>query len=789
MTDKKHQEKLVILDAHAIIHRAYHALPDFTSSTGEPTGGLYGLSAMLIRLISELKPGYLVAAYDLPEPTFRKQAYDGYKAGRQKADDDLISQIERSRDIFTAFNIPIFEAPGFEADDIIGTIVEQTKTEKDLQVIIASGDMDTLQLTAGDRVVVYTFKQGIKDTIIYNEAKVKERFGFRPGLLVDYKGLRGDPSDNIIGISGIGEKTATLLISHFGSIEAIYRQLNKDEKPLLAAGLKPRILNLLKDNKEEAFFSKELATIRRDAPIVFRRPSDKWQTGFSLSVVAELFKSLNFRSLSDRLKVISPTDSEVLEEKTTSSSARRGIDEQSVKRVGLALWLIDSDQTTPTLDDILDFTGQSSFTEAEKIIMAELKKQKLTKIYEEIELPIIPIIDQAKERGVLLNTRHLKKLSIKHHRRLNELAKDIYRLAGREFNLNSPKQLAEVLFTEMKLTVGGLKKTAGGGRSTRESELAKLKDKHPIINLILAYREIQKILSTYVDNLPALVDKDNRLHANFNQAGTTTGRMSSNNPNLQNIPIRGELGEDIRRAFIATPGHRWIAADYSQIEMRVLAILSGDESLLNIFREGRDVHAGVASLVFGVPEAEVTKDMRRRAKVINFGIIYGMGVNALRVNLGTGREEAQKFYDDFFKTFPTIRHYFDQVISDAYTKGYTETLFGRRRYFSGLKSRLPYVRAQAERMAMNAPIQGTATGDIVKLAMKNTDTALKEAGLADHSHFLMQIHDELIYEVLAEHQDRVAGIIKQSMEQAIKTDIPLIVDISIGENWGELKSF
>ncbi len=780
MVGNKHKKRLVLFDAHAILHRAYHALPDFTSRQGEPTGGLYGLASMLIRIIDDLQPDYLAACYDLPEPTFRKQAYEGYKSGRKKTDDALVEQIKRSRDVFTAFNIPIYEYPGFEADDIIGTLVEQTKKETNLQVVIASGDMDTLQLVVDEKVIVYTLKKGITDTVVYDENKVKERFGFAPKFLIDYKGLRGDPSDNIIGISGIGEKTATVLIDKFGSIETIYKKLKKNEDEFLTAGLKPRIINLLKENEEEALFSKTLATIRLDAPVKFSLPDQDWRSGLTWSEIESLFEVLDFKSLLVRAKGVFADNSDqgrIIEEK---------IDPLEVRRVGIALWLVDSDKTTPTLEDIYQFGGQSDFAAAKKAIFDELKKRDLESVYRDIELPIIPILEQAKNRGVLIDLEHLRSLSKKHHQKLKELETEIHRQAGREFNISSPKQLGEILFDQLKLTAVGLKKTAGGARSTRESELIKLKDCHPIIELILKHRELSKLLSTYIDNLPDLVDKHNRLHTSLNQAGTTTGRMSSSNPNLQNIPVRDGVGREIRRAFIATSGSVWVAADYSQVEMRVLALLSGDESLLQIFKAGKDVHSGVASLVFGVAENEVTKDMRRQAKVINFGIIYGMGVNALKQNLGTNRSEAQKFYDDFFNTFPKIKNYFDQVISDAYAKGYTETFFGRRRYFPALRSRLPYIRAQAERMAMNAPLQGTAA-DMVKIAMKKIDQALREGDLINQCHFLLQIHDELIYEVEIDKEAEARQVIKASMENVLTEQIPFTVEVSSGPNWGELK--
>lgn len=804
MAKEKHKEKkktIVLLDAHAILHRAYHALPGFSSRKGEPTGALYGLSTMLIKIIRDLSPDYIIAAYDRPEPTFRHIAYDAYKAGRPKTEDELVHQIKRSQDVFTAFGIPIYEKPGYEADDILGTIVEQLKNNKEIKIIIASGDMDTLQLVDDARVVVYTLKKGINDTITYDEEGVMKRFGFEPKFLPDWKGLRGDPSDNIIGIKGIGEKTATTLITHFHTVENIYKTIKKDSSILKDAGVKDRIIKLLEEGEEEALFSKTLATIRRDAPIQFSIPQKEWRAFFEPKKLENLFTELDFRSLRERVKeILNPSESNnktkesselnTKKESETESSQRslneEIISEEDFKKAQIALWLINSDITNPKREDILQWSGKDTVRESLAELLKELKTQGLEKLYRDIELPLISIIQHAEKRGVLVDIGYLKNLSKDYHKKLSVLEEKIWESAGEKFNINSPKQLGVVLFDNMKLSVKGLKKTAGGVRSTRESELEKLKGVHPVIDHILAYRELQKLLSTYIDNIPDMAGKDGRLHANLNQTGTTTGRMSSTNPNLQNIPTSEGFGKAIRNAFIAAPGHKLIAGDYSQIEMRVLAELSGDKYLRKFFQEGKDVHAGVAAFVFGVKENEVTKDMRRKAKVINFGIIYGMGVNALRGNLGGTREEAQEFYNNYFKKFPSIAAYFEKTKIDARKKGYTETLFGRRRHFEGIKSSLPFIRASAERMAQNAPIQGTAA-DLLRIAMKKVDDALEEEGLLKNTHIILQVHDELIYEVEESTVSRAAKIIKQGMENAAKLSVPLEVNISLGNSWGELK--
>ena len=777
------KKKLVLFDAHAIIHRAYHALPDFSSSQGEPTGGLYGVATMLMRIIGDFKPDYLVACFDRAETTFRKQVYENYKAGRPKAEDELIAQLVRARDIFTAFGIPIYDAAGFEADDVIGTIVEKLKSRQDLQVIIASGDMDTLQLVKNESVVVYTLRKGLTDTVTYDEKTVRERYCFAPSLVPDFKGLKGDPSDNIIGVVGIGDKIATTLIQEFGSIEEIYTKLKKDESLFLEKGIKKRIIELLKSNEEEALFSKTLATIRRDAPINFSLPDKPWSETFSIELVEKIFNELEFRSLIGRAKKLR-TDVP-LEEAERKKVLEKEISPEEVRRVGIMVWLLNSDLTVPKLEDILRFTGQSDLSSAEKFVLTKLEKDGLLKIWKEIEEPLIPIIKEAESRGLKIDLDYLQKLSKDYHGKLTKIENEIYELIGENFNLNSPKQLGQVLFDKLNLSAKGLKKTAGGARSTRETELLKLKSEHPVVEKILAYRELQKLLSTYIDNLPSMLDAENVLHTTLNQNGTTTGRMSSNNPNLQNIPARDGLGAAVRGAFVAREGYKLLSFDYSQIELRVLAILSGDQKLKEIFLTGRDIHSSVAAQVFGVLESEISKEMRRRAKVINFGIIYGMGVNALRVNLGVSRQEAEQFLKNYFEKFPTIKKYFEEVINKAKKDGYTETFFGRRRYLPALKSRLPQILASAERMAMNAPLQGTAS-DIIKLAMIKAERDLKDAKLSDQSSLLLQIHDELIYEAKEEVAEEVRKVVKKSMEDVVEMPVPLLVSSDIGETWLEL---
>ncbi|MFA5651756.1 MAG: DNA polymerase [Candidatus Paceibacterota bacterium] len=800
MAKENKTKTLVLLDVHAIIHRAYHALPEFATSKGEPTGALYGLSTMLLKIISDLKPDYIAACYDLPKPTYRHEAYKDYKAGRAKADDELISQLKKSYDIFKAFNIPVYSKEGFEADDMIGTIVEKNRKTKDLDIVIASGDMDTLQLVEGDKVRVYTLKKGIKDTIIYDEKAVNARYGFGPKLLPDYKGLRGDPSDNIIGIKGIGEKTATDLIVNFGSIEDIYKKLAKGKKQFEDAGIKERIVGLLEEGEEEAKFSKMLGTIRRDAPIDFSIPDKTWKEAVDTEKVIAVWSDLEFRTLGARLKDVLgqkhslDSSGELTKEEKTADFNEglfgTNIDQNKVKELSVMLWLINSNLTNPTLEDIFNFTKVKNIDEAEKIIIDELEKRELTKVWETIEKPLIPIIEKMQKVGVKIDKKELAKLSKIYHEKLSILEKNIWDLAGGEFNINSPKQLGEIIFVKLGLKPKNQKKTGSGALSTKESELEKMRDMHPIIPFIFEYREFQKLLSTYIDVIPTLLDDNDRLHAKFLQAGTTTGRLASSDPNLQNIPNSSDLGRNIRAAFIAEKNNILLSLDYSQVELRIAAFLSGDEKLIDIFKNKEDVHTAVASEVFGVSKNKVDKEMRRKAKVINFGIMYGMGVNSLKVQLGSTREEAQKYLDEYFNKFNGLARYLENVKAETEQRGYTETYFGRRRYFEGLRSKIPFIRAMAERMAINAPIQGTEA-DLIKLAMVKIDEFIVKEKLEDKVRLILNVHDELVYEVAEDTVEKIEDKLESIMENIIPKEkikgIVLESKYSVGKNWKEME--
>ncbi|HEX5774725.1 MAG TPA: DNA polymerase [Candidatus Paceibacterota bacterium] len=788
MAKRVKKVRLVLLDAHAIIHRAYHALPEFTGPDGQPTGALYGLSSMLLRIMSELKPDYLLAAYDLAGPTVRHEAFEDYKGTRQKTDDALIAQLTTSRDVFKAFSVPIYEREGFEADDILGTIVELEKDNPNVEIVIASGDMDTMQLIEGKRVQVYTLKKGLNDTILYDEAAVKERYGFPPEMIADYKGLRGDPSDNIKGVPGIGDKTATELIQKFGGVEAIYKKLKKGDEPFLAAGVKPRIVKLLREYEEDARFSKSLATIRTDAPIAYHLPEKDWKECMSLPTVLSLFDELGFRSLRPRAQALFGAAEDEGEE--SLSQEEESVASDRLAEAKVMVWLLCSDFTNPSLDDVLAYTKAKNFEEAYATLEKKIQETgQLAEVYERIERPLIDIVRAMEECGVKIDKDVLENLQVKYRKELEKIEQGIHKMAGREFNIASPKQLGDVLFDELGLVVKGQKKTAGGQRSTKESELEKIRDLHPIVGEVLRYRALQKLLGTYIEAIPPLLDSESRLHAQFLQTGAVTGRMASQNPGLQNIPVRTPEGRAIRNAFIPRDGFTLVALDYSQIELRIAALLSGDEKLIDIFKSGRDVHREVAAAVFNVSPDKVDAEMRRRAKIINFGILYGMGVNALKTQLGVSQGEAHTFHDDYFATFDTLAKYLESTRGFARKHGYTETLYGRRRQFPEMKSPLPYVRAQAERMAINAPIQGTQA-DIIKLAMVEVDAVLRRENVREDAHLLLQVHDELVYEIRAEKVSALAGRIKEIMEQVLPVErthgVPIIAEAKTGKNWGEM---
>lgn len=798
MSEKLHgvKETLVLLDMHAILHRAYHGVPDFVSSKGEPTGALYGLMTMLFRLIEQLQPTYIVACYDLPQETHRHAMYEKYKAHREKTDEALVLQIVQSRDVVSAFGVPVYACPGYEADDVLGTITQAVVKDERLEylnIVIASGDMDTMQLIQGDRIQVYTLRKGVTDTLLYDEQKVVSRFGFSPKSIPDYKGFAGDQSDNIPGIVGIGEKTATRLLQEFGSVHGVYSALKNDSEVLKKKGYKPAQIEKIVNGEEEAEFSRMLATIRRDAPVSFVVPTP-WREGASLELIRALCERYEFRSLAQRASDIVLGVATHEDVRPTVSSVAH-MDRRDVSELCLMAWLLNSEMTHPTLDDVYASTKTHTPEAARAVLTEMICSRGLQYVYTEIERPLLPVIERLNSTGVCLDVPYLRALAKEYHGMAAVHMQEIIAIAGREFNLNSPKQLGEVLYNELKLIPVGKAKTPTGQASTKESDLLKMRGQHIIIEKILAYRELHKLLTTYVDVLPLLVHirgSEARLCSTFVQTGTTTGRIASQDPNLQNIPVKTELGRRIRDAFVARPGCVLVVLDYAQIELRIAAMLSGDEKLIDAFVHGRDVHTDVAAEVFGVVREAVTKEMRRTAKVINFGILYGMGAQALKENLGAGAtlQEARHYLDAYFQKYGTLARYIDEVKQQAARDGYTTTLFGRRRYFEGIRSPIPYVRAMAERMAVNAPIQGTQA-DAIKLAMVQCDAYIERTELRQKVNLVLQVHDELVYEVEEGIAEDVARNIQKCMESVFSVvhthGVPVQAEYAIGARWGQLK--
>ncbi|MFM2331167.1 MAG: polymerase polymerase protein, partial [Candidatus Parcubacteria bacterium] len=585
-------------------------------------------------------------------------------------------------------------------------------------------------------------------------------------------------------------------------IEKIYTALKKGDEAFLKKGIKARMIGLLREHEEDARFSKSLATIRLDAPIAFTLPEKVWSETVDLQKALALCDEFGFRTLRERIRsVLAKVGSIGAQEEFAESSGLASLGSESpdsqipparLAEAKVMLWLISSEFTNPSLDDILAFTKERGFDGAYAVLEKQLATLgKVKDVYDQIEKPLIPIVREMGAHGILIDPKVLKDLAKKYGGELAQIEKSIYKHAGHEFNVSSPKQLGDVLFDELKIVPERMKKTAGGQRSTKESELEKIRDMHPIVAEILEYRELKKLLGTYIENLPPMLDSENRLHAEFLQTGAVTGRMASQNPGLQNIPMRTERGRAIRHAFVASKGFTLLGLDYSQIELRIAAILSGDEKLCAIFKSGRDVHQEVASMVFGVAADKVDYEMRRRAKIINFGILYGMGANALRVQLGSTTAEAHQYLEDYFATFKTLSEYLEKTKGFARKHGYTETLFGRRRQFPEMKSSLPYVRAQAERMAINAPIQGTSA-DIVKLAMVRVDELLAREGRGEDAHLLLQVHDELVYEIRDAQVAELAPKIKSLMEETLTKEeaqgVPIIATMKTGSDWGSMHS-
>lgn len=884
MPSRSGPSKLLLVDANGLVYRAFFALPYFTTHDGRPTNAVYGFTTMLLKVLEEEAPEYIAVAFDKPGPTFRHEAFADYKATRPRMPDDLRPQIALAKDVVEAFEMPVIEVAGFEADDIIGALARRAEAQG-MEVLIVTGDLDALQLVSPHTRVMVT-SRGISETTVYDEAAVQARFGISPAQIPDLKSLKGDTTDNIPGVPGVGEKTAARLLADGTTVEALLNGLG---------GLRDaRLRERLAEHREQILQSKSLATIATDLDVpvdieaLRRHP-------FDVERLRTLFTQLEFKSLLDRLGVAVPRAqtrgryrtlspdavaaflsgathvavAPVFEEASHPLAARlQGLGlavrpeeavyvdlsggippaltdaleradlpklSQDAKRdrllleragvsprglafdVALASYLLDPGKRTHTLEtaawehlgwrlhegaetvdtspdrgaDGLAFgpsAEERAGEEADLIIRlweimeAQLRAREVDRLYRDVELPLAEVLARMEKVGVAIDVQALRALSATLRARLEDLTREIHRLAGTEFNIGSPKQLAFVLFEKLQLPA--LKRTKTGF-STDAEVLEQLASQHEVVARILEHRELSKLLSTYVDVLPGMVDpRTGRLHTTFNQAVASTGRVITTDPNLQNIPIRTDAGQQIRRAVIAgREGTVLLSADYGQLELRILAHITQDAGLLEAFQRGEDIHTVTAAEVFSVPVEQVTREMRRRMKAFNYGIAYGISDFGLAVQLGIGREEARGFMDTYFARYPRVADYMKSEVAQARRDGYVTTLLGRRRYLSDILSRNRVIREAAERVAINAPIQGSAA-DIIKVAMLRIYHELLPQ--APGLEMILQIHDELLFELPESLVPRVAPEIRRLMEEAYRLAAPLSVHLFTGQNWQDL---
>ena len=744
------KKRLVLIDANSLIHRAFHALPSLSTSKGEMVNAVYGFFMVFFKVLKEIKPDYVAVAFDAPGPTNREKLFAEYKAKRVKAPDELYAQIPLIKGALQELGVPVYEKQGFEADDYIGTVAQmaaQAQVKPSIETIIVSGDQDTFQLI-NENTKVYTMRKGMLDTVLYDEKAVEAKFGgLKPGQIIDYKALRGDPSDNIPGVTGIGEKTAIELLNEFGSLEGVYTAIENDK---IGEKVKPRVVQLLKDYKDQAYLSQELATIEKNAPIDFRLQDLTWEADF-----LKIKKALERFGLSTLLTRL---------EKEYGS--------KNIKKKGgqTSLLGIEEEENPEQVAN-------------EKIEKLYREKVLSKKVYE-LEKKLAPVLRDMEQIGIKIDKPYFHKLEIQMEKELAGLSKKIHEKAKKTFNINSTQQLSAVLFSDLALPVKGLKNTPRGVISTASPELEKLEGVHPIIPEILQYREIQKLFTTYVKPLPQMTDKESRIHTSFDQFGAATGRISSSKPNLQNIPVQGEWGKKIRRGFIAEKDFQLVFFDYSQMELRIAAHMAKDKKLRTYFEEGADIHQMTASEVFGLSKEEVTKEMRDRAKALNFGILYGMGAAGFAKTAHVSLDEAKDFIENYFSRFPSIYDYMEQTKEFAREHGYVETLLGRKRYLPDVNSNTPMVRAAAERMAINHPIQGTLA-DITKMAMVRIQNESRIP--RNECKMLVQIHDELLFEMRNDIIKETAPLIRKIMEEVSSLDVPVQVEVKKGNNWSDTK--
>ena len=809
---------LLLIDAHALIHRSYHAIPPLTTPEGEPIGAIYGLTRALLKTMKEHEPDYVAAAFDRPEPTFRKEMFEAYKAQRPKAPDELVSQLVKARELFTQFNIPIFELPGYEGDDIIGTLAAKFGADKDLHITILTGDMDTLQLVKGKQVVVCAPKKGISETITYDANAVRARYELDPDQMTDYKGLVGDPSDNIPGVPGVGPKTALQALKEFGTIENLYSSMSEGHK--LAKKFLPY--------QKEALFSKKLATISLEVPLSVSLQDLKYNKP-NEDDLTRYFLKLGFESLAnkkqEKVRIEKPAaldlkfkhnDFFVLTDETDIRTSRKELagtkpkvafDWKQVLKtllkkegevadplfdVHIAAWLMNPDEKDPNLTELSTQVAGINIAEhpnkKEEVLRTlaaffteQMEKSRLMNVFSTIEMPLIRVLAAMEERGIKIDPRVLESLGKEMRGEIDELERKIYASAGGPFNINSPQQISEVLFEKLKLATETKRKTATGQRKTGKDVLSELTDAHPIVPLILQYREVFKVYSSFLEPLREASLLDGRVHTTYLQTGTSTGRLSSEKPNLQNIPQGSKWAKPLRDAFVATDGFTLISFDYSQLELRLLAHVSHDPTLVSAFMGGEDIHALTASKVFGVPLSEVTQKQRRIGKTLNFGIVYGMGPRLFSKTSGVSMEEAKQFIAEYFKAFPGVSVWQERIKENMKKVGFVENENGRKRWFP--KDAAP---GEFERAGINMPLQGLGA-DILKLAMIRSSKEIAPLSRNDSAFLLLSIHDELLFEI---RDDLVASLtprLKAIMEDTYSLSVPLIAEMKMGKKWGTMK--
>ena len=917
----------MIIDGSALAHRSFHALPlTMETKDGQIVNAVYGFLTAFFKSVRELKPDHIVLALDEKGPTFRHETYKEYKAHRVKQPDEFYSQLPLIKKAAEVLGVPLFAIAGVEADDVIGTIC--AKTDVTVEKIILTGDMDTLQLIT-PHTKVYAMSRGILEHKIYDRAAVVERYSLTPDQMVDYKALRGDPSDNIPGVRGIGEKTATELLREFKTLEKLYQYI-EGKKADDEGKIKPRVLKLLRDDKEKAFLSQDLARIRLDVEFDFDLSLARFG-GFDFEKALEFLSSLEFHSLAPRLREVykgtvksedkfarneksfdyrliktneefveflkdlkkqkefcfdieatsgdpwqceilgisfswcdgearylvwpkpQPTETNLFNYTDGKTQAvnhwieelRPVFENEKIAKIGhnikydiavllnygvnilgvafdtrVASYLLNPGTMAHNLDSLTfahfnhtkinkeDLLGKGknklkfSEVDADKlgfyscedadftwrlraVLEEKLKDQHLFDLFLKIEMPLVPVLAKMEQRGIVLDEPYLMRMKTDLSARLDNLTREIYKTAGESFNVKSTQQLRRVLFERLKIPTDKITRTKTG-LSTAADELAKLHNLHPIIPLIQEHRELAKLLSTYIESLPKLVNvRTGRLHTSLNQTITATGRLSSQDPNLQNIPVRTDLGKKIRKAFRAPDGWVLLSLDYSQIELRLAAHLSGDPNMIKFFQNGHDIHAQTAAAIHNLKVEDVPDNLRREAKAINFGVLYGQGARGLSQTANISYEEAKKFIEHYFEVFGKIKEYIESMNQKARDDGFVETIFGRRRYLPEINSSVPQVAKAAERMAVNTPLQGSAA-DLIKLAMIQTEEYLSGERSCE-CRMLLQVHDELVFEVKKEKVAEYATQIKKIMEEIVKLKVPVLVDIEVGENWGELR--